>query len=124
MRAARLRRRRDVQPEGAARALVLSCDLYIAHLGAEAFRRGIAAAKELRSRGLSVRIDPRTAKLDKQMQLANREGTRFALIIGETEIASGRYQLKDMDSGIQELVAADDWAKIEQRVKVSHADEN
>ena len=71
-----------------------------------------------------MRIDPRTAKLDKQMQLANREGTRFALIIGETEIASGRYQLKDMDSGIQEPVAADDWAKIEQRVKVSHADEN
>src|SRR5207249_3296591 len=55
------------RPEPEAPQIAASCDLFVVHLGAEAFRRAIVAARELRARALSVRIDPRTAKLEKQM---------------------------------------------------------
>jgi histidyl-tRNA synthetase len=34
-------------------------------------------------------------------------GARFALIIGDNEIAAGQYALKNMQSGEQETVSSD-----------------
>jgi histidyl-tRNA synthetase len=36
--------------------------------------------------------------------LANKIGARFALIVGDNEIAAGRYALKDLDTGEQQMV--------------------
>jgi histidyl-tRNA synthetase len=44
------------------------------------------------------------------MELANKLGARYALIIGENEINSGRYALKNMASGDQEQIARDEIA--------------
>ena len=41
-------------------------------------------------------------KLKRAMELANKAGARFALIIGDDEMAAGRYALKDMSSGEQQ----------------------
>jgi histidyl-tRNA synthetase len=38
------------------------------------------------------------------MELANKLGARHALIVGDTEIAAGNYQLKDMATGEQQTV--------------------
>ena len=38
------------------------------------------------------------------MELANKSGARFALILGDDEIAAGQYSLKDMQSGEQQRV--------------------
>ena len=38
------------------------------------------------------------------MELANKQGARFALILGENEIAAGTFALKDMATGAQENV--------------------
>ena len=35
------------------------------------------------------------------MELANKTGARFALIVGDNEIAAGTYALKNMASGEQ-----------------------
>ena len=42
--------------------------------------------------------------LKRAMELANKTGARFALILGDDEIAAGHYSLKDMQSGVQEHV--------------------
>ena len=46
------------------------------------------------------------AKLKRAMELANKLGARYALILGDDEIAAGEYSLKDMQSGEQRRVVA------------------
>lgn len=79
-------------------------DVYVAWLGAEAQAPAIQLARELRSANLKVAIDFEPVKLKKSLGLANRLQARFAIIIGEGELASGRYQVKDLGSGQQEEV--------------------
>ena len=61
-------------------------------------------AREIRQSGYSVEVAP-DGKLKRSMELANKLGARYTLIVGENEIASGRYALKNMSSGEQEQVA-------------------
>ncbi len=87
-------------------------DVYIAHLGEAALARGLAAAKSLRQRGLSVRLDPEPRDLRKQMSKASAAGARYALIIGEREIEREAYILKRMSDGVQSEARAGDWDRI------------
>ena len=41
-------------------------------------------------------------KLKRAMELANKLGARFTLIIGDNEMAAGRYALKNMATGEQQ----------------------
>ena len=45
-------------------------------------------------------------KLKRSLELANKMGARFCVILGENEISSGNYGLKNMASGDQETVIA------------------
>ena len=40
-------------------------------------------------------------KLKRAMELANKLGARYTLIVGDNEIAAGRYALKNMSTGEQ-----------------------
>ena len=40
-------------------------------------------------------------KLKRALEVANKMGARFALILGDNEISAGTYLLKDMASGEQ-----------------------
>ena len=78
--------------------------VYIAWMGEEALSRASELARELRREGLSVEMGYEPAKLKKALGVANKLQARFAIIIGEGELASGRFQVKDMGSGVQEEV--------------------
>jgi histidyl-tRNA synthetase len=78
-------------------------DLLIAPLGEAATRQAALMAMDLRRSGLSVEIAE--GKLKRAMELANKIGARYALIIGDNEMAAGTYALKRMSSGEQENVA-------------------
>ena len=80
-----------------------SLDLYIAPLGAAAERHAAHLASRLRSTGRSVELGL-DGKLKRSLELANKMGARFALIVGENEIAAGQYALKNMESGEQQTV--------------------
>jgi histidyl-tRNA synthetase len=43
-------------------------------------------------------------KLKRSLELANKLGARYALIVGDTEIAADNYQLKNMATGEQQAV--------------------
>ena len=49
-------------------------------------------------------------KLKRAMELANKLGARFTLIVGDNEIAAGRYALKNMSTGEQEKLTRDEIA--------------
>jgi histidyl-tRNA synthetase len=75
-------------------------DVFLAPLGDAAEQHAGALAAELRGAGISVErsVD---RKLKRALETANKMGARFALIIGDNEIAAGTYLMKDMASGEQ-----------------------
>ena len=77
-------------------------------------------ARELRAAGYSVEVAP-DGKLKRALELANKMGARFTLIVGDNEIAAGRYALKNMATGEQEKVARDEIAQRIQ-IKTEYAD--
>jgi histidyl-tRNA synthetase len=83
-------------------------DLFIAPLGEPALRRAAVMARDLRRSGLVVELSE--GKLKRGMELANKLGARFALIVGDNELAAGRFALKDMSTGEQENLTPDEIA--------------
>jgi histidyl-tRNA synthetase len=83
-------------------------DLCIAPLGEAALGHAALLGRELRRGGASVEIAE--GKLKRILELANKLGARFTLIVGDNEINAGRYALKEMASGRQEEVARDEIA--------------
>jgi histidyl-tRNA synthetase len=77
-----------------------SLDLYIAPMGDTALRHCGVLAGEIRRLGLSVETGT-GGKLKRMMELANRANARFALIVGDNEIVTKSYALKDMSSSEQ-----------------------
>jgi histidyl-tRNA synthetase len=81
-------------------------DLFIAPLGGAARRECGVLARDLRRDGITVELSA-DSKLKRALEVANKTGARFALIVGDDEIAAGNYQLKNMKSGEQIAVARD-----------------
>jgi histidyl-tRNA synthetase len=85
-------------------------DLFIAPMGAEAARHCANVAADLRAAGCAVELGL-DGKLKRSLELANKMGARFALIVGDNEIAAGQYTLKNMQSGEQQTVSSDELAE-------------
>jgi histidyl-tRNA synthetase len=83
-------------------------DLVIAPLGEAAVRHATVMARSYRLAGLSVELVE--GKLKRAMELANKLGAGFTLIIGENEMAEGRYALKNMTTGEQEKLTHEEIA--------------
>jgi histidyl-tRNA synthetase len=79
-------------------------DVFLAALGDAAELHAGTLAAELREAGISVERSA-DRKLKRALEVANKMGARFALIVGDDELASGTYQLKDMASGEQQKIA-------------------
>jgi histidyl-tRNA synthetase len=83
-------------------------DLCMAPLGEAAVRHAAVMARDFRRAGISVELVE--GKLKRVMELANKLGARFTLIIGENEMAADRYALKDMSTGDQQSLTRDEIA--------------
>jgi histidyl-tRNA synthetase len=81
----------------------LDLDLFIAPLGEAALGQAALLARDLRRLGLTVEVAPE-GRLKRAMELANKLAARRTVILGDDEIAAGRYALKDMASGEQHSV--------------------
>ncbi len=77
--------------------------LFINYGDSEAFY-AMQAIQKLRTSGIKVELYPDNAKVAKQFQHADKRGIPFAVIIGEQEMASNSYSLKNLDSGEQVLL--------------------
>jgi histidyl-tRNA synthetase len=77
-----------------------SVDVFLAAMGQAAERHAGELAASLRAGGISVErsVD---RKLKRALEVANKTGARYALIIGDDELASGTYSLKNMATGEQ-----------------------
>ncbi|NGM62496.1 histidine--tRNA ligase [Sphingobacterium sp. SGG-5] len=59
----------------------------------------------VRNNGIAAELYPNSAKLKKQMAYADAKGIPFVLLVGDEEIASSLYTLKNMESGAQTKVS-------------------
>jgi len=82
-------------------------DVFVVSLGEEAKLKVFSLVHQLRSGGISVERDYNEGSIKSQMRKANRSASSFALIIGENEIKSGTYQLKNMKDGKQSNITAE-----------------
>ena len=76
--------------------------LYLAYLGEEAKKAGMELVQFLRSKGVECLIEFKERSLKNQMSRANKLGATWVLIVGEDEVRKGKYQLKNMTTGVQE----------------------
>lgn len=83
-------------------------DIFIVFLGAAARQHSLQIARQLRQAGLATVIEFEDRKMKKAMTAAANSGARYALIIGDDEVASGRYGLKELATGEQESLALED----------------
>src|SRR5260370_15236101 len=85
-------------------------DLFIAALGDAAVRDAALRARDFRRAGVALELTD--YKLKRAMEIANKVGARYALIIGDNEIAAGRYALKNMATGEQQNLTKDEIAAV------------
>ncbi|MCG8584000.1 MAG: histidine--tRNA ligase [Pirellulales bacterium] len=83
-------------------------EVFIPLFAAERLSDYLRLAATLRAASLRVAVYPEAKKLGKQLQYADRQGFRVAVIVGDSEFADGRCQLKDLASGEQQDIALDD----------------
>ncbi|MEA2697816.1 MAG: histidyl-tRNA synthetase [Myxococcales bacterium] len=88
--------------------------VFVAPMDAAALAFALPIAHKLRLGGIRVEIEHRLGSLKSQLKRADRLKARLAIIVGETEVAAKKVQLKDFGTGKQHEVAVDE---IETRVR-------
>ena len=87
-------------------------DLYIAALGDSAAMEALRIQSEMIHKGLSVSTDVMGRSLKAQMKYADKLGAQFVLIIGEDELANGKYTLRNMSTKEQQEILPDELEKL------------
>ena len=82
-------------------------DVFIAPLGDAALSHAGVLARDLRREGITGEVAA-NMKLKRAMELANKANARYALILGDDEIAAGVYALKNMQSTEQHKVTREE----------------
>jgi histidyl-tRNA synthetase len=79
-------------------------DLYVALLGDynAQFQPCLA---ELRAAGINVAVDVSGRKLGDQFKMAEKKGINLVLIVGDAELSSGTYKLKDLSTGNEQSLS-------------------
>ena len=79
-------------------------NVLISYLSNDLIKNSLKLANKLRENGIPTDLYSEKAKLKKQLQYANNNNIPFVIIIGEDEIKNGKYILKNMKDGNQNLL--------------------
>ena len=82
-------------------------DVFIAYMGDAGKKAALKLMKQLREAGVAVQMDVMGRNLKNQFKHANRINAARTVVIGDSELESGRLTVKDMTSGDQTEVAMD-----------------
>jgi histidyl-tRNA synthetase len=92
-------------------------DIFLAQLGDAARRKAFVLFEELRSSGIPVTANFSKGSLKGQLEIANRLGAKYTVILGQKEVIDGTILIRDMESGMQEIVLYDK-AAVEMKKKL------
>lgn len=85
-----------------------SVDVYIVTLGDAARKWGLSHLPKLRDQGLSATMDYKGRSMKSQMKDADRENARYAIIVGDHELESGKFTLRNMKESEEEALSIDE----------------
>lgn len=97
----------DLYPKEA----VTSTQLLFVNFGEKETAYCLPLVAKARQAGIRTEIYPDSSKMKKQMSYANAKEIQYVAIAGENEIAEGKVMLKNMVSGEQQMVDADEMLK-------------
>jgi histidyl-tRNA synthetase len=81
--------------------------LLFVNFGDEESLYALSQLKKVRAAGVNAELYPSKAKMKKQFSYADQKAIPYVAIIGAEEMQSGQIQLKNMETGEQELLAVD-----------------
>jgi histidyl-tRNA synthetase len=88
--------------------------VFLAPLGPAEEAAADVLAKSLRDQGIAAEVSFRRANPGNQLKRADAVGARFALVLGELELSTGKARLKELRTGEQHEV---DLARLPDEVK-------
>lgn len=88
--------------------------VFLARLGEEAAKRSFLLFEKLRASGIKTAANFAKEGLKAQLELADKLGVAFTVILGQKELLDGTIIIRDMENGMQEVV---DSAKIDEELK-------
>ena len=83
-------------------------DVFVAWLGMKAYPAAVGITRKLRGAGLIVELPPEELKFKKSLGLADKLGARYALILGEDEVAAGKFTLKRLADAEQKKLTEEE----------------
>ncbi|HKT35096.1 MAG TPA: His/Gly/Thr/Pro-type tRNA ligase C-terminal domain-containing protein, partial [Nitrospira sp.] len=81
---------------------------YVASFGPQGGPAGVRLLDALRQAGVSAQSDYRATTLKGHLRQADRRGSRFAVLLGDDEAASGSALVRNMETKAQETVPLPD----------------
>ena len=75
--------------------------LYVAYLGGEAKKAGLGLARFFRANGVECLIEFKDRGMKAHFGRANKLQAAWVIIVGDDEMAKGRFGLKEMATGSQ-----------------------
>ncbi|MDD2807816.1 MAG: histidine--tRNA ligase [Patescibacteria group bacterium] len=79
-------------------------EIFLAQIGDQAKVKALQLFEQLRRGNIRVAENFAKDSLKAQLELANKIGVRYALILGQKEVMDGTILIRDMESGVQEII--------------------
>jgi histidyl-tRNA synthetase len=99
-------------------------DVYMIVIG-DSLRGAMLVARELRAEGVNVELDFTDRKIDKQLKTADKKGIPYVMFVGETELKSEVFTLKNIITGTEQKLSLERVVSAvkDHRIKRSSEDE-
>lgn len=94
---------KDTQPSS---TIGYKSEVFLAQLGDMGRKKALALYEEFRSAGIPVCEAFSKSNIKQQMEIANRHGSKWVVVIGQKEVLDGTAIIRDMEAGSQEIVDA------------------
>ena len=91
-------------------------DIYVACILEDGLQKSLSISNELRNLGLRVTSDTLRRSLKSQMRDANKLKSKYIIIIGEEELESETFIVKDLDKGNQKTLSKSEVIKLLKKV--------
>lgn len=89
--------------------LVPETQIYVALLG-DVYAQAQALVAEFRSNGINVAVDSTGRKPDKQIKTADKKGIPYVMFIGEDELKTKKFRVKELATGKEDTGTIEDIA--------------
>ncbi|MCX6820912.1 MAG: histidine--tRNA ligase [Candidatus Aenigmarchaeota archaeon] len=88
--------------------------LFIANVDSTLLPEAVRIARKMRKKGIACQTDLMNRNLNKQLEYADSAGISYVVVVGERELKSGRFKLKDMAKKTEEEMPL---ARLAQKIK-------